>query len=473
LGRCLIYIMIFLSASQCRAFGITIAEEEEMSRKFLKIVMKNFEIIDDPFIVDYVTRTGGKILSAFPPQPFEYNFYIIKQHSYNAFAIPGGHIFINSGLIKGMENEQELAGILAHEISHVHCRHISRRIERGTKISFLTAAGLLAGIFLGPGMGAAASNALVMGSMATGQSLMLAHSREHEMQADQIGLKYLMEAGYSGAGLLAILKKMRDKRWLGPDQLPAYLTTHPAVEDRMAYLETQLKSNPGENAQTDNSAFEKARTRIIALYADTRVALNKFKRDIRIDPENAMANYGYGLALVRVGQDRQGEEFLIKALERKSFDANILIDLGRVYYLRGDYSEALEMLEGALTMEPENIEGLFFQGRVHLELKNYDKAVKAIQGAVASRQDYKNVVYLLGKLHGKKNNMGKAHYYLGIHHKKEEEWTTAAFHLNRAMEKAVDVNKREEIEKLLKEVRKKGLVEKRRLEEEAKNKNKR
>jgi len=477
--KCLCGVIIFSMATPGPTFGITAAEEEKLSRKFLKIVTKHFEIIDDPFILDYISKTGKKIASHFPSKSFDYHFYTIKQDSYNAFALPAGHIFINSGLIMGMESEDELAGILAHEIAHVYCRHISQRIDKGSKVSFLTAAGLLAGLFLGSGIGGAASNALAIGSMATGQSLMLAYSREHEMQADQVGLKYLLNAGYSGDGLLRILKKMRSRTWFTPDQIPTYLTTHPAAEDRMVYLETQLKANPApdrENPPKDRPKskkelwnFEKLKIRTIALYGDVRVALNHFKQGIRVDSQDLNANYGYGLTLARVGQVEQAEIFLLKALEKKAFDPNMLIDLARVYFLMGNYKESKRMLEGALSIEPDDIEGLFLMGSVHMSQKKYDAALEWIQRVVRKNPDYKDSLYQLGKIHGKKKDMAAAHYYLGVYHQKKSDWPNAEFHLKRAIDQTADPSRKEEIKKMLKNVLQKKREEERRLEEEEKN----
>ena len=479
LSKCLCGIIIFSMAAPCPTFGITAAEEEKLSRKFLKIVIDHFQIVDDPFIVDYINETGKKITSHFPSKSFDYHFYAIKQDSYNAFAMPAGHIFINTGLIMGMESEDELAGILAHEIAHVYCRHISQRMDKGSKISFLTAAGLLAGIFLGSGIGGAASNALAIGSMATGQSLMLAYSREHEMQADQVGLKYLLNAGYSGHGLLQILKKMRSKTWFTPDQIPTYLTTHPAVEDRMVYLETQLKANPATKSSAPSKVmpkskkdlwrFEKARIRTIALYGDARVSLNHFKQGLRLDSKDLTANYGYGLTLARVGQVKQAEIFLLNALENKAFDANIIIDLARVYFLMGKYEESKKMLEGALSIEPANIDGLFLMGSIHMTQKNYDKALPWVQRVAHERPDYKDTIYRLGKIYGKKKDMGNAHYYLGVYHQKKSDWANAAFHLKRAITETTDSHRKEEMEKMLENVLKKKREEERQLEEEEKN----
>ncbi|MBW1725049.1 MAG: M48 family metalloprotease, partial [Deltaproteobacteria bacterium] len=123
---CIALIVMGSTLSPQSAFGITLQEEEELSREFIKVVLTHYEIIDDPLIVNYVNEVGNKIISALPPQPFSYHFYVIKEDVYNAFAIPAGHIFINSGLFEAMDSEEELAGILSHEIAHVVCRHISQ-----------------------------------------------------------------------------------------------------------------------------------------------------------------------------------------------------------------------------------------------------------------------------------------------------------------------------------------------------------
>ena len=136
--------------------GITIKEEEELSREFQKLVLEHYQLIKDPVIVNYVNKIGQKILAVMPPQPFAYHFYVVKEDVYNAFATPAGHIYINSGLFASMQSEEELAGIIAHEISHVVSRHISQKIERSKKVNIATLAGVAAGVFLGAGGAAAA-----------------------------------------------------------------------------------------------------------------------------------------------------------------------------------------------------------------------------------------------------------------------------------------------------------------------------
>ena len=111
-----------------------------------------------------MNKIGNRILSVLPQQPFNYHFYVIKEDVYNAFATPAGHIFVYTGLLDAMDEEEELAGILGHEIAHVYCRHISQKIERSKKIGIATLAGIAAGILLGVGGAGEAANAVTMGS---------------------------------------------------------------------------------------------------------------------------------------------------------------------------------------------------------------------------------------------------------------------------------------------------------------------
>ncbi|MBC8433015.1 MAG: M48 family metalloprotease [Desulfobacterales bacterium] len=217
--------------------GISIKKEEELSREFLSVVFRYYKVIDAPIIVNYINDLGQKIVSAFPPQPFKYHFYVIEEDSLNAFASPAGHIFVNSGLIQAMENEEELAGVISHEIAHASLRHISKKIERSKKTSKATMAGMAAGILLAIGGAGDAAGAVIMGSAAAGQTAALAYSRDDEAEADQVGLKYLNRAGYSAEGLLVVMKKMRGKEWFDSSIIPTYMRTHPAPEERMVNID--------------------------------------------------------------------------------------------------------------------------------------------------------------------------------------------------------------------------------------------
>jgi predicted Zn-dependent protease len=436
------------------ALCISVKKEEEMGREFMRVVLEHFELIEDPNIINYVNKIGNKIVTALPPQPFNYRFYIIKEDVYNAFASPAGNIFINSGLFEAMENEEELAGILAHEIAHVVCRHISQRIERQTKIGLITLAGIAAGIFLGLEGAATASSALTLGSVAAGQSISLAYSREDEIQADQLGLKYLNKAGYSGSGLLTMLKKIRSKQWFGPEQIPTYLTTHPASEERIIYIGSWLETREKPSGQVfniDPYDFQITHTRFVSMYGEESIVLKKFETQIGKCPSDPMALYGYGLLQARTGDLKDAQINLKKALEKRAFDPNILRDLGRIYFLDGNYEEAFKFLKTSLNIAPDDIEGLFFLGRAYIGLGMFRDAENTFEKLIEKDPYYNQALYFLGDAYGKHGRLEDAHYYLGLYYKNEGNYKNARFHLNKALN-TKDPDKKLKIKEILKEI---------------------
>jgi beta-barrel assembly-enhancing protease len=436
------------------ASGITLKQEEELSREFMKLIKAHYEIIKDPAIVNYVNKVGQKLVATLPPQPFTYHFYVIKEDVYNAFATPAGHIFIYSGLMEALSSEEELACILAHEIAHVVCRHISQKIDRAKKINIATLAGVVAGVLLGIGGSANAAQALTIGSAAAGQSLTLAYGREDERQADQIGLSILRKAGYNGIGLITSLKKMRSKQWFGQNQIPTYLTTHPGSEERMGYIDTWLEKHKKPITPVDPYPFDRANTRLVALYGDEALAQQKFQSDVKKHPDNPLGHYGYALVLEREGDREDAVEQLKVALSKKGFDPYMLKDIGRLYFMEGDYQKAFSILDGASSIVSNDPEALYYLGRSQLELGHFTDAVATFEQLIDNQPDYTQAYYALGETYYKLGKTGYSHYYLGMYYKNKSDFKSAVFHLQKALETMRDTDKKADIEKLLKHIRK-------------------
>lgn len=442
------------------AWAISISEEEQLSREFLKVLKQRFELIDDPLINDYVDRVGRKVLAGLGPQPFAYRFYLVKEEVYNAFAIPAGHIFVNSGLLMAMDNEEQLAGILAHEISHVVSRHISQRIDRATSINLVALAGVVAGIFLGVMAGdPAAAQGLIFGSAAAGQSMSLAYSREDETQADQLGLGYLERAGYSAEGLLDILKKIRAKQWFGADLVPTYLMTHPAVEQRIVDIDSWMASHPRRAPQPESqkkaaALFQKVTLRLRALYGDPETAQAYFKTARAQEPSNAGLTYGYGLLMGRLGRRAEAESHLRKAMTQDALDPIILSDLGRNYFLDGRYADAERVLLGAVSLPGGNPEGHFYLGRTFMETGRYAEAAESFETLLQIYPRYPQLYYFLGETYGRIERMPEAHFYLGMYYYDKAEYRTARHHLLKAQESVQDPNQQEAVKRALEDIRK-------------------
>ena len=448
-------VLVIISALPNPGYSITYKEEEELSREFLALVASRFTFIKDPVIEDYVSEIGHRILNEVPSQPFRYHFYVIKEDVYNAFATPAGHIFFNSGLLEAVESEEEIAGIMGHEIAHVVARHISRNIDRAPKINLATLAGLAAGIFLGAAGAGDVGSAVIMGSMAAGQSAMLAFSREDELQADQLGLVYLYDAGYGGEGLLNSLKTIRSEQWFGTEQVPNYLMTHPASEDRMAYIDVWLESNQvpeDKKYHPDPEAFHMMQATLTGKYGNESAALKKMEAKLRKDPEDPISNYGYALVLARVGRRPEAINHFLKALEKKALNPYILGELGRVYFQEGDNAKALRLLESAVAMGPADPDAMFYLGRTYLETDQNEKAVEILEKLIEKHPDFTEAHYFLGTAYGKAGTMADAHYHLGVFYTRKGKLKSAAFHLERARDLATDPKRKESAEKLLESV---------------------
>jgi predicted Zn-dependent protease len=440
------------SLSPPAVFGITVKEEEDLSRQMLTAIYKHYDIVDDPDVVAYVNAIGKRILATLPQQPFQYQFHVIKEDVYNAFATPAGHIFVYSGLIEAMDEEEELAGILGHEISHVYCRHISQMIERQKKMGWASLAGIAAGILLGVGGAGEAAQAVTMGSQAAVQSSQLAYSREDEMQADQFGVKFITQAGYSAEGLLKILKKIRGKTWFGSDQVPTYMMTHPAVEDRIAYISSWLESYNASHKPiplVNEDEFNRIHTQIETRFGDEATVLSRLEADVARNPEDPLAHYRYGLILARVGKRQEAVQQMRIALTKRAFDPYILRDLGWIYFLDGQFPQALKTLQSACSMLAEDPECSFYLGRTQLEMGNLAEASDNFLTLTRQFPQFAEAYYYLGQSLGQQEQLGDAHYYLGVFYIKKRDYKNAVVQLKQALKYTQDADKRKQAEKWL------------------------
>ena len=194
-GFALILIIFFLFGSFARgSLAMTTEEEKKLGKKIFFEIEKEVEVIRDPTLQAFIDRIGHSLVAQIDPSPFEFKFCMISAPDPNAFAIPGGYIFVTTGLIVLAENEQEVAGVLSHEISHVTARHVAQMIERSKRINIATLAAIIAGALLGGG--GRASEAVATTAMASAEALALKYTREMETDADQNGLNLLVKAGY-------------------------------------------------------------------------------------------------------------------------------------------------------------------------------------------------------------------------------------------------------------------------------------
>ncbi len=199
-------------------------------------IQRQVEIIYDPIVAGYLNELGQNLASQIAPQPFIYRFRVIKAKDLNAFALPGGYVYIHSETLMRVGSVDELAGILGHEIAHVQARHFSRR-EAKTALPGLVARAI--------GMGAAVAAkepGIAVAGEGVNVALKIGFTREFEAEADHLGAIWVTRAGYDSAALTHFLDKIIRTTEGFPDYLPPYLATHPFPEDRIHAIEAEAET---------------------------------------------------------------------------------------------------------------------------------------------------------------------------------------------------------------------------------------
>ncbi|MBI4550566.1 MAG: M48 family metalloprotease [Candidatus Omnitrophica bacterium] len=204
---------------------VSVPEERQIGLKMQQAVLKEMKIVEDPVWSPRLEAMGERLAAGLPVREFDYQFKIIADKSPNAFTIPGGFIYVHSGLIQFAGNEDEIAGVLAHEIGHAFARHPAKAMSRAYGVDYLS------GLVFKDSKGALGNLAL---QIAKG-GFMARFGRQDEYEADMIGAKLVRQAGYSPAGLLNFLEKIQKIQGQTPRPL-AFLQTHPPTPERIARL---------------------------------------------------------------------------------------------------------------------------------------------------------------------------------------------------------------------------------------------
>lgn len=415
-------------------FGsLGIDKERQLGEEFLLQVQQVLPILQDPFLTSYINHLGQRLVAQMGPQPFKYRFFIIDDPSMNAFAVPGGYIFVTSGMVRRMDREGELAGVLAHEISHVYARHMAKQMEKAKIVNVTSLVGALAAVFLGvPGL----SEGLAIGSAAAGASSMLKYSRDFEREADSLGFKWMVKAGYDPRDMISIFKKMNKQRWFEGPEIPVYLSTHPDVNERLVDLSHQLslyqdKLPPGSQNSPNFPYFS---MKMEAVCGNPHQLLRRVNQDLARDPKNPAATYGRALALARLEMGDEAITAFQQALKLAPNNTLIQRDLAIFYFNRNRYPDAEKILEQLSRANPQDDVILYYLGRIYQERRQNDKALSLFEKVHNLNPAFIEVYYNLGTLYGEKGQLGLAHYYLGFHSLKAKDYPTALFHFRKALQ---------------------------------------
>jgi predicted Zn-dependent protease len=434
----LLLILFFLLGSSLRvARAMTVEEEKKLGKTIMLEMDKNVEQVKDLALQAFLDKMGRSLVAQVGYTPFEFKFYLIKALDPNAFAIPGGYIFVTTGLLVLAENEHEVAGVLSHEISHVTARHVAQMIERSKRLNIATLAAMIAGMLLGGGgQGSQAAAAM---AMASAEALALKYTRENEVDADQNSLQYMIKAGYDPHGIITFLNRMNKISLASAPKIPSYLSTHPATENRISLLENLLQIAPKPLGPFEaNGNFRKIQVKAFVEEREAHVATIHFQSLIDANPQDMVGYYGLGLAYQKMGRLDKSIEVLQKAHSLAPKDSDILRELGIADFLSGKLDLAIENLE-AMRFIPwtgadrsEDLMGLYYLGRGYQEKGDFAKALPLFLEVRKEMPEFIDVYHNLGLVYGRMDQKGLSHLYFGKHFKLRGEKNNALLHLRKA-----------------------------------------
>jgi predicted Zn-dependent protease len=383
-------------------------DETRIGREFRREAKKHLKLVTNPEVERYIDRIGQRILSAMGPQPFDYRFFVVNDSQLNAFAVPGGSIYFYTGLIEKAKSTSEIAGVMGHEIVHIKGRHMARS-SGPDAVSLLGLLGML--LLARSGTGAQAAGAIGQAVAATRQ---IAYTRQLEMEADTLGVRYMASAGYDPKGALGFLKTLDQERALNPIETPAYMMTHPVTQDRVANVELVIRSLARHDAKIDETDHLKRVQTIIRMERDGGEKLiDDYENRLRPNPDDTESLHLLAFAQQLKGLLPQARRNYEKLRQLDPNRPALDRDLGRLYSELGEFRLARTAFDRALAAEPREPLTYLYLG----ELCEREGDLRAAAGSYLNAHNlsprWDKPLNRLGMVYGKLNRLGDAYYYLG------------------------------------------------------------
>jgi predicted Zn-dependent protease len=338
--------------------AVSLDDEYHVGLSYVAEIRKSGVILTDPEIAQYAQEIGHSLSSRAEEGQHQFYYFVIRDADVNAFAIPGGFVAIHSGLIVATRNENELAGVLAHETAHVTQRHIVRQLIDQSHEGLLATAAMLAAVLLGATAGRGSPDA-VEGAILAGQSAMIQHqinyTRSSEFEADRIGISTMAEAGYDPLGMAGFFDFM-GRTGPEPSRVNAvqFLIDHPIFSDRVA--EAQDRANQiGRIHHEDSLGYLLIRERIRSIAGDPQAALQYYNNLLKNGGgKTIQERYGKAVAQIATRNPAAAIPELQELVKEYPKVTQFYGALGQAYAGNNQYKESTAILEQAMTLFPRN-----------------------------------------------------------------------------------------------------------------------
>lgn len=318
---------------------VGVGAEKKLGDEIMRQVRRDADYIDDPLLLDYVQAVWTRLVAAARSRGdigsdtdsvFAWEAFLVRDRSFNAFALPGGFVGVHLGLIAAAGTKDELASVLGHELSHVTQRHIARSIASSSRQSLVGMAAMILGVVAasransGDGI-----NAAIIGSQAAMMQGQLNFSRDMEREADRVGFQVMTEAGFSPQGMGAMFEKLENASRLNDSGNYPYLRSHPLTTERIGEARTraQASANAAPAVASPEHLVMQARARVLGdttVGALRRVQSQAGETDRSLSPTERMAAlYGSALASQQLRESQRAQSTLDAARALAGADAPV------------------------------------------------------------------------------------------------------------------------------------------------------
>jgi predicted Zn-dependent protease len=336
------------------------AQERKLGESVMRQIRGSGGYLNDPEVNGYLNELGNRLVTAVPGAPFDFEFFAMADASVNAFALPGGFVGLNTGLILLTQSESELASVVAHEITHVTQHHIARGIGN-QRDAVLMALGAIAAAVLASRSKSASSGDMTQGAIAAAQGLALqsqiSFTRQNEEEADRIGFERMVAAGYDPTAMATLMERLQRSSRFVEGNAPNYLRDHPVTYQRIAEAQERAQGKAFRQVP-DSLDFQMVRAllksyegtpRDAILFFEDSIAERKFNNEIA-------AHYGLVAALLRAQEFKRAQKELSEL--EKTAPPHPMIEgiAGQVLTQSGQLHTAIARYQAALVRYPRKMQ---------------------------------------------------------------------------------------------------------------------
>lgn len=367
-------------------------EEREYAESLIR-QMRAFELLnEDPLINDFFSHMGYNLAASSDQPEAAFTFVVINQPIINAFAAPGGVIALYSGLILLADTQDEVAGVLSHEIAHVTQLHMYRAFEKAKTVNVLSLLAML-GLILASGGNGEVIQGAIMGAQGVSAQAQINFTRHNEVEADRVGIRTLSAAGYDPQGMADFFEKMGQTSRANGEGPPEFLRTHPVSVNRVAEAKSRIQNLPPIKPDEGRQFYiVQARMRAL-LEDDPKKAIAHFKNELEKPLSEARINgnlYGLAIARQRNAEYEEAEAVLSQLLEKEPTRLAFQLQMANLHRKRGNPQQAIDSLADLYHTFPGNQAIALEYGKALLDQRDPDlaeTASKVLRQQLATRKN--------------------------------------------------------------------------------------